>query len=314
MDRLIKVFGERNTATRAVLGMIDAASGIQGVAQDEATSEAVEPFDAMIEKVEAAYRGPWKRVYREAIKDLRAEHLGPLGAWKHSAPVYDPVYREEGVGVIFMVRNPYSWITSLHRRPYHNMGRRLQSLTDFLDLPWMTVGRDNLDRILPSPVMLWPLKIRAYRGFEAAAKADGVACTWVRFEEFVQFPVPTLARALRELNLPSEGLTALARSTKPFGALPKERRAFYGQELWREALCHGAVARVNASVDWDLAAAFGYNQLDAAEFPLEPRLAGEGQPAALAADFEAALAEDEDEPGIRALAGADRRWRRLPLT
>ena len=282
MDRLIKVFGERNTATRAVIGMVDAAEGIQGVAHEGVSVEAIEPYNEMISRVEAAYRGPWKRVYREAIKDLRAEHLGPLGAWKHAAPAYDPAYRTEGVGVIFMVRNPYSWISSLHRRPYHNMGKRMPTLVEFLDLPWMTVGRDNLDRILPSPAMLWPLKVRAYRAFEAAARADGLGCAWVRFEDFVQWPVPTLTRALQALGIPHEGLSALARSTKPYGALPRERRSFYGRELWRDALCRGSVSRVNTHIDWSLAEDFGYARLTPQEFPDAPRLHGEGSPAATA--------------------------------
>ena len=282
MDRLIKVFGERNTATRAVIRMIDAAPGIQGVAHEGVADETLEPYNDMIRQVEEVYKGPWKRVYREAIKDIRGETLGPLGAWKHGAPLYNAAYREFDVGVIFMVRNPYSWITSLHRRPYHNMGRRNGTLTEFVSFPWMTVGRDNVDKILPSPMLLWPLKLRAYETFKKAAYEDGVPCTWIRFEDFVQFPVKCLTDALKALALPPEGLRALTRPTKPYGKLPEERRSYYGKEVWRGALCCHSVKKINDLIDWSLAESHGYARLDPADFPDKPILEGKRRPAAAA--------------------------------
>ena len=264
MDRLIKVFGERNTGTRAVLGMIDGTPGIQGVAHEVMEDAGLEPYEDMIRLVERQYKGPWKRVYREAIKDVRTETLGPIGTWKHAAPVYDSAYRAARVSVLFVIRNPYSWIASLYRRPYHNMGRQADSLPEFVSFPWRTVGRDNVERILPSPVCLWPLKVRAYRTFEAAAARDAVACAWLSFEDFVQYPVRSLSDALAKLNLPCKGLAAMSRPTKPRGRSAEERRRYYAREGWRAELCARSVAAINQRIDWTLAAEHGYARLDPA--------------------------------------------------
>ena len=283
MDQLIKVFGERNTGTRAVLAMLDAAEGVQGVAHEGVADEELEPFEEMIREVEAVYSGPWKRIYREAIKDIRAETLGPLGTWKHAAPLYDPAYREAGISTVFLVRNPYSWIVSLYERPYHNMGKRGGALEAFLRFPWLTVGRDNVDRILPSPMLLWPLKLRAYAAFAEAAKADGVATATIRFEDFVQFPAQTLNRAMGGLGLKPEGLKAFARSTKPRGKQADQRRSYYASEEWRADLTAPAVRIINDIVDWELAEVYGYSRLDPASFPdVQPISDREGRAAATA--------------------------------
>jgi len=301
--RWIKVFGERNTATRAVIRMIDASDGIQGVAHPGVDDEQLEPYEEMLRKVQQAYSGPWKRIYREAIKDIRAETIGPLGTWKHGAPTYHPDYRKEEISVLFMVRNPYSWIVSLHQRPYHNLGRRGETLNAFLTFPWLTVGRDNVDRILPTPALLWPLKVRSYQVFEEAAYQDGVLCASLRFEDFVDQPMDSLDRAMRVLGIDEAQLRPVRASTKPFGKMAEERRLYYAREEWKSALTRDAVSHINEMVDWNLAERYGYRQLRPADFPEEPAsLHRERRPAA-AARRRVRVLDDE--------AGADQLGRKI---
>lgn len=273
-QRLIKVFGERNSATRAVLRMVDEAPLLAEAGHPDVDEDDLEKYDIMIQQVTSIYSGPWKRVYREAIKDVRAREMGALGTWKHAAPEFDPVFAAMNVSVLFLVRNPYSWVQSLNRRPYHCMGRRQQELEDFLVFPWLTVGRDNVEPILSSPMYLWNLKLRAYDRFRSAAADAGVRTAVLRFEDFVQNSVLSLNRALTSMGVEPGLLKAIPGDTKAKGQPGRERRHFYLNELWREDLTSGAVSLINDMVDWDIAEAHGYAQLDPADFPDETETVG----------------------------------------
>ena len=167
--------------------------------------------------------------------------MGALGTWKHAAPMYHQDFKEFDVSVLFMVRNPYSWVQSLNRRPYHCMGRRQQELEDFLVFPWLCLGRDEVAPILSSPMYLWSLKLSAYRKFQEEAYRDGVGCAVIRFEDFVQNSVMAMTRALLSIGVESGGLTSFPHATKPEGKFGRERKKFYINELWREDLTSASI-------------------------------------------------------------------------
>ena len=280
MERLVKVFGERKTAAQASMQMLDAADGIRCVGHVGVPDEALDPFNEKLKRIEAVQKGAWKRIYEEAIMDLRADLLGPVGAWTHSAPAYNSAFKDHGVSVIFMVRNPYSWILSLYRSPALSMGHCGGTLEEFLLFPWLTVGRDNVaPRILTSPMELWSLKLRSYRKFRAQAKKDGVKSTQVKFEDFVAFPISSLSQGLKRLDIPAEGLKALSRSNKPLSRIPEARRSYHIKEFWQSELTSTHVEVINALVDWDLAEIYGYQPMDPADFPETLASDGEGRSA-----------------------------------
>lgn len=295
MDRIVKVFGERKTAARASIQMLDAAEGIRCVGHMGVPDEVLDPFDEKLKRVVAVQKGPWKRIYKEAIKDLRADLLGPVGAWTHSAPTYNSAFRDHGVSVIFMVRNPYSWILSLYRTPKHTMGHCGGTLDEFLTFPWLPVGRDNVKPgVLSSPMELWSLKLRAYRKFRARAKKEEVKSTQVKFEDFAAFPISSLGQALKRLDIPADGLKALSRSQKPLCGIPEERRTYHVREFWQSELTARNVELINAFVDWDLAEIYGYQPMDPADFPDTIASDGEGDPAPAT---RGGVGVVDDEPG-----------------
>jgi len=118
----IKVFGERHTATRAIIKMIDEADGVGGAGHPGVKARDLQPYREMFDQLLEVMNGPWKKVYREAVRDLQDDKVGPVGAWKHAAPRYGGEFKTYDVRVLFTVRNPYSWIVSLHKRPYHYLG------------------------------------------------------------------------------------------------------------------------------------------------------------------------------------------------
>ena len=263
----IKVFGERNTGSRAVIRMIDGSSNLRGAGHPGVSREVLQPFRDRMASFDEMDAGPWKRVYKEAARDSFEELLGPVGAWKHTAPLFSKEFVHHDVSVLFLVRNPYSWALSLYRQPYHIIGPRRTDLLSFLKEPWLTLGRDRVERILSSPLDLWTLKLAAYRRFERHAEAAGVPYATLRFEDFVADPAGALTTSLQGLADGVIDINVLETPTKPKGMDAKTRQDYYAREAWKADLTGPSVALINAHIDWALAESYGYARRDPDDFP-----------------------------------------------
>lgn len=258
-NRKIKVFGERNTGTRAVIRMLRSLDGVSISFPDAPMPD----LDLLSARVEEALSGFHRELYNDALQDIRRERLAGLSAWKHAAPVIDGSYLEKAASVLFLVRDPYSWIAALYRHPYHKRTPKQKSLEAFLQCPWLTTKRDNTEPILLSPMMLWNEKLRAYCTFAAAAP---VPSTVLSFEAFVVDPVGALAEALDRFGIASAGLAEIEEPTKTKGVDRENRLAYYRAAKWEQELSPKAVKLINALVDWDVAATFGYQKRAPSEF------------------------------------------------
>ncbi|MEO1001357.1 MAG: hypothetical protein AAFW69_12260, partial [Pseudomonadota bacterium] len=81
MDRpRLRVFGERNSGTRAVIRMLADSDSFD--LDPRLLSEPINQgrLARLTAEVDARFRGPWARIYGDAIKDLRAYERGALGA------------------------------------------------------------------------------------------------------------------------------------------------------------------------------------------------------------------------------------------
>ncbi len=249
----IKVFGERNTGTRAVMEMVRALEG--ATINTPVTKEP--DLDYLEEQIKKTIKGFHRELYVDAILDVRRKRQAGVSAWKHAAPVVDDSYAAHGCSVLFLVRDPYSWIKSLTRRPYHIRAPRLDSVEDFIQRPWLCMERDNIDRVLISPMNLWNEKLRAYLAF---AEEAPVPSTVLHFENFVIDPVAALGQALARFGVAVDGLREIDQSTKNGGRSAAERREYYKNAIWKRELTPRAARLVNQHVDWGVAANFGYNK------------------------------------------------------
>lgn len=267
---LVKVFGERNTGTRAQLQMLR-RSGDVTLRMAGAGSEAEQKRRAeLAERISEQFTGAWRKLYMDALRDNRRHVTDPLLTWKHAAPAWHQSFADQRVSVIFMVRNPYSWVLSMARRPYHIAGRRPDGLEDLLTRPWLTQRRDNTDILLPDVLALWQAKLGAYRTFAKQAKANGVRSSILNFESFVADPVASTRAALLQCGIASDNLRPARRNTKDKGQTLAEIQAYYAQERWRADLTRRSVALINARMDWELAGKFGYRCLSPEDFALQP--------------------------------------------
>lgn len=261
--KFVKVFGERNTGTRALIRMLAAQEGVRmqpfgerGALNLPQNAE----FRAVIEK---AYKGKWRKVYRDALRDDEQAVACPTKAWKHALPVWDEAFGVKRAHVVFCVRNPYSWALSLARRPYHQKGPRDSGVLDFVTQPWLTVSRDNMGAVLRSPMELWNGKVAAYGAFMRTAS---VPTRVIRFERFVVDSEKEVRGVLFDFGIPFEGVRAVAPTKNPAVTLEGISQ-YYCREDWKKSLTSEVVAAINGSIDWVLAARYGYYRLDSADFP-----------------------------------------------
>ena len=256
----IKIFGERNTGTTAI------ASALEGVEEAIwAASLDSDPQKSWVDEVGiqglvADIPRPWRRLYRYASRDLLFRNLGPLSGWKHGVPIFHEDFVRHDVNVAFTVRDPYSWVLALHRHPYHCLHEMEPTLEEFAQLPWLTMERDGLAPIVPSPADLWNLKLASYAKFIEEAEQYGVKTDIIRFEKFVLNPVEELERVLAGFDISAKGLSYDANSTKKGGLTGNARRDYYAKEKWRAEISPDTVGLLTEQIDWEIASKFGYDR------------------------------------------------------
>ena len=243
MTTLIKIYGERNTGTNYVSELIAlnlAVRQVPGIIPDG------------VRRIHQMLPG------REWVRDLYFACTGwhNLG-WKHGL-AREGLPRRRGLALVTITKNPYAWLLSLHRRPYHPTHPGALDFETFLATPWRTVGRDNMRRVtLESPIELWNAKNRSY-----LALAPGITLN-ATYERTIRDPQAFIDNVVDKFG--ARRLTASFRNhevstkdrTKDFGFY----RDYYLNERWKDELTDTAIAAINRGLDRDLVSRFGYQVL-----------------------------------------------------
>lgn len=251
---VVKIYGERNTGTnylsalmelnfhchqlpgfvpRAVMGLQLLLPGREGVR------------DYWFEKTFSRNLG-WKHMQVEAADRLQ-----------------DAATFSAALHFLTLTKNPYSWLLSMHRRPYHQHYQKPLSLEEFLVTPWQVAGRDNVQGPVSNPVELWNIKNRSYDNL-----ANRFPVLQLTYEAVLCNPLQTLKQIeetfqLKRLN--SE-LQNYERSTKDSDRDAAYYRDYYLNERWRSKLSRQAVQTINQHLDSELVTGFGYQLLDETDF------------------------------------------------
>lgn len=250
MTRLIKVYGERNTNTNYVSRLIELnldAREISGV------------VPALVGGLQSVLPG------KEWLRDLHfaCTFRYNLG-WKHarvkpwSQLEKYPLARAD-LAFLTLTKNPYSWLLSLHRRPYHQYYRgQKPDFETFLQQPWRTVRRDNAAPILDSPIALWNIKNRSY------LQLDPKRTLHLTTEAVIENPEEIIARISSRLGIARKAgpFVNYDASTKDDGKDSHYYRDHYLNEKWRSQLSAAAIAIINRTVERDLMSYFGYRVIE----------------------------------------------------
>ncbi|MEP3481111.1 MAG: hypothetical protein ABJZ55_17820 [Fuerstiella sp.] len=251
---IVKIYGERNTGTNYLSALLDlnfrcrqlpgfVPKAVMGLQLLLPGREGVR--DYWFEKTFSRNLG-WKHMQVEAAERLQ-------GIASFSAALH----------FLTLTKNPYSWLLSMHRRPYHQHHKTSLSLEEFLVTPWQLAGRDNVSEPVSNPIELWNIKNRSYERL-----ASRFPVLQLTYEAVLCNPLETLQQIedtfqLQRLN---SDLKNYERSTKDSDRDAAYYRDHYLKERWRSKLSRTAVATINQHLDAELVQQFGYSLLDEMDF------------------------------------------------
>jgi hypothetical protein len=264
-DRIaaLKLYGERNTGTRALAEAI--AANIEVPMMRPSARGRIATLDAAVQERAGFFTRAFPHLrqrVREAVVDEASRPFVASGfGWKHAAPPVDVILADaRAAATLFVVvtKHPLFFLKSLHRRPHHDVLLRWPkpSLSRFLRQPWQPVERDLIGSgRLASPVDLWTAKARAYRMLLDAAPHT----LHVRYEDFVADYAGTLDRVADALGRRRRPWTRPDLSTKgdPLGF--EDYAGRYRLEDAARGFSSADIAFLATRLPANLVASFGYS-------------------------------------------------------
>jgi hypothetical protein len=255
--RQLKIFGERNTGTRAVTLLIE-----QNIGRIICPSmrDFVKDWPAR-EALTHEFNEPYKRFLHHALVDDIFSQAPTEYRQKHTAPEYSQNFLEFEIGVIFLIKNPYSWVLSMYNSPYGLLLPKPDKFSRFLQNPWLGLRRDNIPSVLSCPLELWNRKLAAYCCFAEFARRDGLPLLFIKFEEFVADQLEVLSKIRSVFGFPGDCTVVITASTKDPRLDWNYYREYYCGEAWRSSFSAEDLEFCATTINWDLAARFGYERI-----------------------------------------------------
>lgn len=203
---------------------------------------------------------------REAVRDaFFSTTFGSNLGWKHMQ--VKPVEQLQQYSIssrrlhfITITKNPYSWLLSMHRRPYHQYYDAALSFEEFLTTPWQTTSRDGTKQTIANPIELWNVKNTSYLPLNSAFPALNLT-----YEDVLCDPESMMDKVATEFKLQrtSDVFCNFEQSTKDSSKDSNYYRDYYLNERWRDKLSAEAIEIINQHLDRELVSTFGYEILNA---------------------------------------------------
>jgi len=261
MKRLVKIYGERNTNTNYLSKLIQ-------LNLDVVELRGVAP-GPILKAQHALWGKEW--LIDSYFKLIYPRNLG----WKHTRVkaikklnTYQLYHRN--LFFITITKNPYSWLLSLYRNPYHQQNGWVSDFETFLATPWKTTRRDNCAKILNTPIELWNLKNASYLQLDNSKTFNTTT------EQIFESPKAVIDQICSRLSIKrkSDEFVNYQRSTKDADEFVNYQRStkdenqnydyyrnYYLKEIWRQDLSKKALAIIGEIIDQDLMRYFGYEVL-----------------------------------------------------
>ena len=181
--------------------------------------------------------------------------------WKHGIPPTKKILQHpdrDKLLTIFLVRNPYSFLLSLHKNPYH-LRPRVETFSEFLETRFKTLPRDGYSsqpRI--TPIDIWNLKNRAYLEFSQEHPDKTLL---IHFEDLLEKPERVIHQIAQRMKVSfNPGFQNIERSTKNTSDRYADYKAYYGQELWKKKLSTEDKQFITEHLDLKLMESLGYKK------------------------------------------------------
>lgn len=245
----IKIYGERNSGTNYLEKLIET-----NLAAD-------------ILKFQTYW---WSLVLLKSIKydfvqDVlwRLQRKKTLG-WKHGQAPINAIksYSSNPLVVVTITKNPYSFLHSLYKKPYHVKGGESTDFYEFICQPWITRGRDLCTKKkLESPIELWNLKNQSYLNLRNKVSKVVINIT---YEQLLKQPEECIRKIASKGNIPfrNEGqFQNYIASTKDSKLSYESYKKYYLQEEWISAFNEVNLTNLNSKIDDDLMEFFNYKKI-----------------------------------------------------
>ena len=254
--KYVKVLGERNSGTNYLSKLvrknfdIDLLPGTQPNVQAD--------LEALAQDLPKNLQHLARQMLVDvSMREIENRNLG----WKHAFPDFELLEREKETAsrTLFLVisKEPYSWLKSFHRRPYHSLfPARYMSLSDFIRHPWIATRKENLSpAVVPNMVALWNAKHQGWlslteRGYQTVfvPYSDLLSNFSAQMEAIGAIIPPRKAGAYENIE----------DSTKKDGRSSSDFVKQYSNGNDYSAFTPEDIAFVNESVDKDVVAKLGY--------------------------------------------------------
>jgi len=200
---------------------------------------------------------------REYIRDgyMRLASPFTLG-WKHALVdqkrlARNPLCRLGNVRFLTLTKNPYAWLLSLYRRPFHTF-QRSHTFKTFLETPWQPLGREQVPGLFPSPIAMWNEKNAALLRLSEAGPTINLT-----YEALVADPQGTCERLKDtfELTQTAAFFSNIEVSTTEQGSEKNYTyyKRYYEQAHWQADLDDDALWMINEQLDPAVMQRFSYS-------------------------------------------------------
>lgn len=244
----LKIYGERNTGTNYLSELIYLNLDVDLV------PGTVPKF---VQTIQESKFFPGNEFLRDTYFSMRFhKNLG----WKHMLVKSPASLRRirvctDNLFFVTLSKNPYSWLLSLFKNPYHQNWAEKPDFEKFLTSPWRSVRREHGPHQFMNPVELWNQKNAAY----IRLKAELPTVT-LRYEDLLSDPEATVTKLAEEFSLRwrQSRFVNLLSSTKEGSKDFHFYRKYYLEEIWRKELVFRSIEIINDRLAVDVVRHFDY--------------------------------------------------------
>jgi hypothetical protein len=249
----IKIFGERNTGTNALIRILKNNSESQFYPGTMSELSHTYPEKSTLFK-----KLGLGKVEEEAAIDQAFNGRGLLERWKHSATftTKEELSQLGACAFIITVRHPLSWLIGLYKNPYHILIDKPVDLLSFASTKWRTVGRENLPNNFYLPLDLLEEKLKSYLELIEKLEKENRPYKIIQFEKFVTNQKATFEDIRPMLDVPSFDFEELSESTKEKNKNSRFYATYYDNETWRKDFPE--IEYIKNTISRDLLSTFGY--------------------------------------------------------
>ena len=258
MKKLIKIYAERNTGTNYLENLISMNLDVKILKGNF-------PFPVYLFGYIIQKKMPnlFKDYFIfETFEDLYYKMSSSINlGWKHELITPQRIKEIEAyknpVCFISLIKNPYSWLLSLHRNPY-GAAEINTSFEQFLTEPFKTLKRENHPEPFENPIILWNEKNKSYLQLK-----NNFPAIYIKYEDLLSDPKSAIDSISRQINLEKrfDDFKNITESTKEKSKDFSYYKNYYLKEIWKEKLNKKSIEIINKYLDEDLLNYFSYEKI-----------------------------------------------------